>query len=96
MPHVPSKASFPQELTTRFLSACKAAGGSAAKCECVLDRQELRPIENRKVEKGQAIAELFVLELAMSGRGVTLRAAMNHAVSLPLGLRGTLEACKSA
>jgi hypothetical protein len=62
----------------------------------VLERQELRPVENRKIEKGQVIAELFALELAMKESRVTLQAAMNHAVPLPRLLRRTLEACKSA
>jgi hypothetical protein len=61
----------------------------------VLERQELRPVEDPKIEKGQAVAELFVLELAMR-QGTTLQAAMKHAVALPHGLRGTLTACKSA
>jgi hypothetical protein len=97
---VPPKARFTPEVTTEFLSFCKAAGGSAAKCECILDRQELRPVENHKIEKGQAFAELFALEVEArrgnGGNGVSLQAAMNHAVPLPLGLIGTLEACKSA
>jgi hypothetical protein len=62
----------------------------------VLEHQELRPVENRKIEKGQVIAELFALELAMLERGVTLKAAMNHEVPLPRLLLDTLEACKRA
>ncbi len=92
---VPTKARFPQDVTTRFLGACKYAGGSAARCQCVIDRQELRPVEHPKIEKGQVFAELFLLEFKMRNDGVTLKAAMSHAVPLPPGLRGTLDACKS-
>jgi hypothetical protein len=63
----------------------------------VIERQQLRPVENRKIEKGQVIAELVYLELQMRGTSrLTLQAATNHTVPLPRLLRVTLKECKSA
>jgi hypothetical protein len=62
----------------------------------VLDTQELRPVQDHKIEKGRVHAELFVLELQMERSGLTLQAAMDHKVLLPALLRRTLAACESA
>jgi hypothetical protein len=80
---------FPRSVKANFLAACGAAKGSPSSCGCVLAQQELR-----KVEKGQSIAELVILEVAMVQKHATLQQTMQRGVLLPEGVQHSLERCK--
>ena len=89
--YISPKARYPQEVVSKFTKTCKAGGGSTAVCACIIRGQELR-----KVERGQSIAEMFALELAMKLHpGLSIKQLMNNAIRLPTGLERTLAICKT-
>ena len=79
---------FPTGVKVNFLDACLGAKGSTASCECVIARQELL-----KVEKGQAIAELVIVEAAMLQKHLSFAEAAAHTVLLPELVHQSLKAC---
>jgi hypothetical protein len=87
---VPPKRRYPRSVHFKFLSSCQAAQGSPSSCECVVVKQELRP-----VEKPQSIAELIILEAALA-QGITLEQAARHRIPLPEGVQRSLVQCKIA
>lgn len=89
---MPAKDRYSKEVQSKFLTACKNGQGSAADCECILHRQELYRFEG---EQGKAVAELFVLELAL-GKGNPLVAVTNRRVPVPGHLARVLVACANA
>lgn len=89
---VPAKDRYSKEVQSKFLTACKAGQGSVGDCECILHRQELYRFEG---EQGKAVAELFVLELAL-GKGNPLVAETNRTVPVPAHLASVLVACENA
>jgi hypothetical protein len=90
-PPVAKEKGFPRAVKVAFLEACGKTKGSPSGCKCVLATQEMR-----KVEKGQAIAEMLILEREMRGRGISIQQAARHAVLLPEGVELTVKRCLHA
>jgi hypothetical protein len=85
---------YPENFQVNFIARCEAAKGSASLCKCVLHKQEFS-----KEEKGQSLAELLALEVALQ-KGATIPelarpTGPRPAIPLPAEIRGRLEACYS-
>ena len=68
------RSATPEACTSDSSPHVEIAKGSPSSCECVVVKQELRP-----VERAQSIAELIVLEAALA-QGITLEQAARHRI----------------
>ena len=75
---VPPARRYEPQVYLPFLAQCKAGKGSLPSCECVVVKQELLSHE----EKGQAIAELLTIQLALE-KGASFAKIAHHGVLLP-------------
>ena len=64
-PPTSRKHEFALDLQRKFMTACTAGQGSKGRCECILFK-----FENANVERGQAIAEMLVVEVGLQGESL--------------------------
>ncbi len=86
---MPPKRRYPRSVHLKFLATCEAGKAASASCECVVVKQELL-----SVEKAQSIAELLILEAALSQRISLAQIAQQH-VPMPERVKRTVEQCNT-
>ena len=64
-PPTSRKHEFALDLQRKFMTVCTAGQGSKGRCECILFK-----FENANVERGQAIAEMLVVEVGLQGESL--------------------------
>ncbi len=87
---VPKARQFPPEVYRPYFARCEGAKGAIANCECILVKLEL----TNGPEKGQLIAELLAVQLALQ-KGASLTKVMNHGVVLPPNAQRAAGECRN-
>lgn len=87
--NVQLKKRYPVRAQREFIAKCERGKGSTPACECIVAKLELSP-----VDKGQSLAEMLAIEVALDYKKASMSEVFGQRVRLPRPVQRVIKECQ--